>query len=65
LKIKIGQGLCGHAAQIMEPYFSNNVDDDPYFIKDVERENIKSELAIPIMSEKRTIGVIKIRPTEK
>jgi len=60
LKIKIGQGLCGHAAQIMEPYFSNNVDDDPYFIKDVERENIKSELAIPIMSEKRTIGVIKI-----
>lgn len=60
LKIKIGEGLCGHAAEIMEPYFSNNVDDDPYFISDSELENVRSELAIPIISEKKTIGVIKI-----
>jgi PAS domain S-box-containing protein len=60
LKIKVGQGLCGHAAELMEPYFSNNVDEDPYYIRDPERENVKSELAIPIISEKKIIGVVKI-----
>ncbi|OGF20743.1 hypothetical protein A2316_02525 [Candidatus Falkowbacteria bacterium RIFOXYB2_FULL_38_15] len=60
LRLKIGEGLCGHAAEIMEPYFSNNVDQDPYFIKDPENKDVKSELAIPIISERKAIGVIKI-----
>lgn len=64
IKIKIGQGICGHAALIQKPYYSNNVKIDPYYFAGPEREDVKSELAVPIISEKRIIGVIKIDNNE-
>ncbi|MBI5071506.1 GAF domain-containing protein [Candidatus Falkowbacteria bacterium] len=64
VRVKIGQGLCGHAAFIKQPYFSNDVRNDPYFIGQPEIENIKSELAVPILLEKDVIGVIKIDSDE-
>lgn len=64
IRIKVGQGLCGHAAFIKQPYFSNDVKNDPYFIGQPEIENIKSELAVPILLEKEVIGVIKVDSDE-
>jgi len=64
LRIKVGQGLCGHAAFVKQPYFSNDVKNDPYFISQPEIENIKSELAVPILLEKEVIGVVKIDSDE-
>ncbi len=64
IRIKIGQGLCGHAAFIRQPYFSNDVKNDPYFIGKPEIENIKSEMAVPILLEKKVIGVIKVDSDE-
>lgn len=64
IRIKVGQGLCGHATFIRQPYFSNNVKNDPYYIGDPEMENIKSEMAVPIILEKKVIGVIKIDSDE-
>lgn len=65
IRIKVGQGLCGHAAFIKQSYFSNDVRNDPYFISRPEIENIKSELAVPIILEKKVIGVIKIDSDEE
>jgi PAS domain S-box-containing protein len=64
IHIKVGQGLCGHAAFVKQPYFSNDVKNDPYFISRPEIENIKSELAVPILLEKEVIGVVKIDSDE-
>lgn len=64
IRIKVGQGLCGHATFIRQPYFSNDVKNDPYYIGDPEMENIKSEMAVPILLEKKVIGVIKIDSDE-
>lgn len=64
LSVKVGQGLCGHAAFIRQPYFSNDVKNDPYYIGKPEMENLRSELAVPILLEKRVIGVIKVDSDE-
>jgi signal transduction histidine kinase/PAS domain-containing protein len=64
LNIKIGQGLSGHAAFIKQPYCSNDVRNDSYYIGGPEMESVKSELAVPILLEKNVIGVIKIDSDE-
>lgn len=64
IRIKVGQGLCGHAAFIRQPYFSNDVKNDPYYIGTPEIKNIKSELAVPVILEKKVIGVIKVDSDE-
>lgn len=60
IRIKVGQGLSGHAAFIKQPYYSNDVKEDPYFIGQPEIENVKSELAVPILLDKNVIGIIKV-----
>ncbi|MFA5413696.1 MAG: ATP-binding protein [Patescibacteria group bacterium] len=64
VRVKVGQGLCGHAAFIKQLYFSNDVKNDPYFIGQPEIENIKSEMATPIILDKKVIGVIKVDSDE-
>ncbi len=64
IKIKIGQGICGHTAFIRKPYLSNDVKKDPYYIGKVEKATVKSELAVPILSEGKVIGVIKVDSDE-
>ena len=64
VSVKVGQGLCGHAAFIRQPYFSNDVKNDPYYIGKPEIENIKSEMAVPITLERKVIGVIKVDSNE-
>ncbi len=64
IKIKIGQGLSGHAAFIKQPYCSNDVKNDPYYIGQPEMESVRSELAVPILLDKKVIGVIKIDSDE-
>jgi PAS domain S-box-containing protein len=64
ISVKVGQGLCGHAAFIRQPYFSNDVKNDPYYMGEPEIENIKSEMAMPILLEKKIIGIIKIDSDE-
>lgn len=64
IRIKVGQGICGHAAFIRKPYFSNDVESDPYYISKPEKATVKSELAVPILSEGKVIGVIKMDSDE-
>ncbi len=58
LKIKVGEGVTGIAAQRREPILVADVSQDPRYISAVP--NVRSELAVPLIVKNRLIGVIDI-----
>jgi len=61
-RIKVGQGVTGLAAQSRQAVLINDVRNDPRYIEGVP--NVCSELAIPLISKNRVIGVIDIEGRE-
>lgn len=63
IKLKIGQGICGHVALTGKPeLISDTSKDTRYKVDDASR---LSELAVPILSEGSVIGVIDSEHPEK
>ena len=58
LKIKVGEGVTGIAAQRREAILVHDVSMDPRYISAVP--NVRSELAVPLIVKNRLIGVIDI-----
>jgi len=58
VRIKVGQGVTGLAAQRREPILVDDVTKDPRYISGVP--NVRSELAVPLIIKNRLIGVIDI-----
>jgi len=58
----IGEGMTGYAAATGETQVSGDVIQDPHYVPDAEET--KSELAVPIMSGKKVIGVLDIQSDE-
>jgi phosphoserine phosphatase RsbU/P len=58
LKIKVGEGVTGIAAQRREAILVDDVSKDPRYISAVP--NVRSELAVPLIVKNRLIGVIDI-----
>jgi phosphoserine phosphatase RsbU/P len=58
LRIKIGEGVTGLAAQRGEAVLVNDVSADASYIEDVA--GVRSELAVPLIVKNRVIGVIDI-----
>jgi signal transduction histidine kinase/DNA-binding response OmpR family regulator/streptogramin lyase len=63
LRIKVGEGMIGQAAQTKEPQVSNDVTQNKHYTMKAE-EVTKSEMSIPIISGSRVIGVIDIQSIE-
>ena len=61
-RIGLGEGLVGYAALHREPVLVPDVSQDPRYIKVVE--DVRSELAIPLMLKDRCIGVIDLESPE-
>ncbi|HSQ19934.1 MAG TPA: GAF domain-containing protein, partial [Blastocatellia bacterium] len=61
-RIKVGQGVTGIAAQSRQPVLIDDVRKDPRYIEGVP--NVCSELAIPLITKNRVIGVIDIEARE-
>ena len=61
-RIGLGEGLVGYAALHKEPVLVPDVSQDPRYIKLVE--DVRSELAIPLMLKDRCIGVIDLESPE-
>lgn len=61
-KVAIGQGLVGYAALHREPVLVRDVSKDPRYIKVVD--DVKSELAIPMLIKDRCIGVFDLESPE-
>jgi phosphoserine phosphatase RsbU/P len=61
-RVKVGQGVTGQAAQLRQPVLIDDVRDDPRYIEAIP--NVCSELAIPLITKSRVIGVIDIEARE-
>jgi phosphoserine phosphatase RsbU/P len=61
-KIKVGEGVTGQAAQLRQPILIEDVREDSRYIEGVP--NVCSELAIPLITKNRVIGVIDIEARE-
>jgi sigma-B regulation protein RsbU (phosphoserine phosphatase) len=57
-RMRLGEGLVGHAAFHREPVLVDDVSTDPRYVKVVE--DVRSELAIPMLLKERCIGVIDL-----
>jgi sigma-B regulation protein RsbU (phosphoserine phosphatase) len=58
MRIKVGEGVTGIAAQRREAILVDDVANDPRYISAVP--NVRSELAVPLIIKNRLIGVIDI-----
>jgi len=58
MRIKVGEGVTGIAAQRREAILVGDVSKDPRYISAVP--NVRSELAVPLIIKNRLIGVIDI-----
>ena len=61
-RIKVGEGVTGLAAQTKQAILINDVREDPRYISAIP--NVCSELAIPLITKNRVIGVIDIEARE-
>ena len=61
LVIPLGQGLTGVAAATRQPVLSGNVKQDPRYLNAVDA--VRSELAVPMVTRKRLVGVIDVQST--
>ncbi len=58
MRIKVGEGITGLAAERREPVLVNDVSTEPEYISSVNA--VRSELAIPMITKNKVIGVIDI-----
>jgi phosphoserine phosphatase RsbU/P len=58
LRVKVGEGVTGRAAQTRHAVLVNDVVADSNYIKSVE--SVRSELAVPLIVKNKVIGVIDI-----
>src|SRR5689334_17024323 len=58
IRIKVGEGVTGLAAQRAEAVLVNDVTAESHFIEDIQ--GVRSELAVPLIVKNRFIGVIDI-----
>ena len=61
-KVPLGEGLVGYAALHREPVVVPDVSNDPRYIKVVE--DVRSELAVPMLYKDRCIGVFDLESPE-
>lgn len=61
-KVPLGQGLVGYAALHREPVLVPDVSKDPRYIKVVE--DVRAELAVPMLLKDRCIGVFDLESPE-
>jgi len=59
LRIKVGQGITGECAKLGHPILINDVTAEPNYIN--AHPSVRSELAVPLMTRNRVIGVIDIQ----
>jgi sigma-B regulation protein RsbU (phosphoserine phosphatase) len=61
-RVRLGEGLVGHAALHRKPVLVTDVSQDPRYIRVVP--DVRSELAIPLLLKDRCIGVLDLESPE-
>jgi len=57
-RVKVGEGVTGQAAQLRQAVLVDDVTKDPTYIAAIP--NVRSELAVPLITKNRVIGVIDL-----
>ena len=57
-RVKVGEGVTGQAAQLRQAVLVDDVTKDPTYIAALP--NVRSELAVPLITKNRVIGVIDL-----
>ena len=57
-RVKVGEGVTGQAAQLRKAILVDDVTTDPTYISAIP--NVRSELAVPLITKNRVIGVIDL-----
>ena len=58
LRIKVGEGIVGRAAETRRSVLVNDVRKDPTYIQSLP--SVRSELAVPLISKNRVVGVMDL-----
>ena len=58
LRIKVGEGIVGRAAEARRSVLVNDVRDDPSYIQSLP--SMRSELAVPLINKNRVVGVVDL-----
>lgn len=61
-RLKVGEGVTGRAAQLRQAVLVDDVTADPKYIAGVP--NVRAELAVPLLTKNRVIGVIDLEARE-
>ncbi|HEY4902541.1 MAG TPA: GAF domain-containing protein [Candidatus Sulfotelmatobacter sp.] len=61
-RVKVGEGVTGRAAQMRQAILVDDVTKDPRYIAAVP--SVRSELAVPLITKNRVIGVIDLEARE-
>ncbi len=64
LSLAVGQGMIGYAAATGETQISGDVSKNPHYVRQPEERDTRSELAVPIKSGQRVIGVLDLQSNE-
>ncbi len=62
IRVKVGEGVTGKAAQLRQPVLINDVSKEQGYISALPQ--VRSELAIPLIIKNRVVGVINIEARE-
>ena len=57
---KKGEGIVGYVAETNHPFISNNVRETLFFIPDPELPLTKAELAVPLHSREKILGILDV-----
>ena len=63
VKLKVGEGVTGLSAEKRQTILANNVDESPIYIK--VNSEVKSECAVPIIYQKKLLGIISVNSKNK
>jgi len=61
-RLKVGEGVTGRAVQARQAILVDDVTEDPKYIAAIP--NVRSELAVPLITKNRVIGVIDLEARE-
>src|SRR5215212_4726118 len=59
--LSIGEGTIGHVAETGEPFFTNNVDDVVFYVRNPLLPHTCSEMVLPILINNKAWGIINIQ----
>ena len=60
-RLPAGAGIVGHAVEIGEPFFTNDVDKVVFYIPHPLLPDTRSELAVPIQVDNNVLGVLDVQ----